>query len=80
MRRTHARTDNLDIFNRYGTIGRMRAYQGDLDAAEARSVFERHGMRLRLITTYNREAYRKSERGHLSIIDAFVKAYKGKPK
>ena len=29
-----------DIFNRYGTIRRMRANQGELDAAEATSFFK----------------------------------------
>ena len=69
-----------DIFSRYGNIGRMRADRGELDAAEARSFFERHGVKLRLTTAYNPEANGKSERGHPPIINALVKACKGKPK
>jgi hypothetical protein len=69
-----------DIFNRYGTIGKMRADRGELDAVEARNFFERHGVRLRLTIAYNPEANGKSERGHPLIINALVKACKGKPK
>lgn len=69
-----------DIFSRYGSIGRMRADRGELDAAEARSFFQRYGVKLRLTTAYNPEANGKSERGHPPIINALVKACKGKPK
>ena len=69
-----------DIFSRYGTIGRMRADRGELDAAEATNFFERYGVRLKLTTAYNPEANGKSERGHPPIINALVKACKGKPK
>jgi hypothetical protein len=69
-----------DIFSKYGTNGRMRADPGELDAVEARNFFERHGVRLRLTTAYNPEANGKSERGHPPIINALVKACKGKPK
>lgn len=69
-----------DIFSRYGTIGRMRADRGELDAEEARQFFDRHGVKLRLTTAYNPEANGKSERGHPPIINALVKACKGKPK
>jgi hypothetical protein len=69
-----------DIFSRYGTIGRMRADRKELDAVEARNFFERHGVRLRLTTAYNPETNGKSERGHPPIINALVKACKGKPK
>jgi hypothetical protein len=69
-----------DIFSRYGTIGRMRADRGELDVVEARKFFERHGVRLRLIIAYNPEANGKNERGHPPIINALVKACKGKPK
>jgi hypothetical protein len=37
-------------------------------------------VRLRLTTAYNPEANGKSERGHPPIINALVKACKGKPK
>jgi hypothetical protein len=69
-----------DIFIRYGTIGRMRADQGELDTVEARNFFERHGVRLRLTTAYNPKANGKSEKGHPPIIITLVKACKGKPK
>jgi hypothetical protein len=69
-----------DIFNRYGNIGRMRINRGELDAAEARSFFERHGMTLRLTTVYNPKTNGKSEKMHSPIINVFVKACKGKPK
>jgi hypothetical protein len=69
-----------DIFSRYGSIGRMRADRGELDATEARDFFQRYGVRLKLTTAYNPEANGKSERGHPPIINALVKACKGKPK
>jgi len=69
-----------DIFSRYGSIGRMRADRGELDAAEARDFFQRYGVKLKLTTAYNPEANGKSERGHPPIINALVKACKGKPK
>jgi Integrase zinc binding domain/RNase H-like domain found in reverse transcriptase/Reverse transcriptase (RNA-dependent DNA polymerase) len=69
-----------DIFSRYGSIGRMRADRGELDATEARSFFQRYGVKLRLTTAYNPEANGKSERGHPPIINALVKACKEKPK
>lgn len=67
-----------DIFSRYGSIGRMRADRGELDAAEAREFFNRYGVHLKLTTSYNPEANGKSERGHPPIIQALVKACKSK--
>ena len=69
-----------DIFSTYGTIGRMRADQKELDATEARQFFGRHGVKLRLTIAYNPEANGKSERRHPLIINALVKACKKKPK
>lgn len=69
-----------DIFSRYGSVGRMRADRGELDAAEARTFFQRYGVKLSLTTAYNPEANGKSERGHPPIINALVKACKGKSK
>jgi hypothetical protein len=66
-----------DIFSRYGSIGRMRADRGELDAEEAREFFDRYGVQLRLTTAYNPEANGKVERGHPPIIQALVKACKG---
>ena len=68
-----------DIFSRYGSIGRMRADRGELDAAEAHEFFKRYGVQLKLTTSYNPEANGKSERGHPPIIQALVKACKNKP-
>lgn len=68
-----------DIFSRYGSIGRMRADRGELDANEAREFFNRYGVQLRLTTAYNPEANGKIERGHPPIIHALVKGCKGKP-
>ena len=69
-----------DIFNGYGTIGRMKADRGELDAIEARSFFKRHGVRLRLTIACNPKANGKNERRHFLIINALVKACKRKPK
>ena len=69
-----------NIFSRYGSIGRIRADRGELDATEAKEFFKRYGVQLRLTTAYNPEANGKSERGHPPIIHALVKACKGKPK
>ena len=69
-----------NIFSRYGSIGRMRADRGELDAIEATEFFKRYGVKLRLTTAYNPEANGKSERGHPPIINALVKSCKGKPK
>jgi hypothetical protein len=56
-----------DIFSKSGTV-------------EARSFFERHGVKLRLAIAYNLETNGKNERGHPPIINALVKSYKRKPK
>jgi hypothetical protein len=69
-----------DIFSRYGSIGRMRADRGELSATEARVFFKRYGVKLKLTTAYNPEANGKSERGHPPIVNALVKACRGKPK
>ena len=69
-----------DIFSRYGSIGRMRADRGELNATEATEFFKRYGVQLKLTTAYNPEANGKIERGHPPIIHALVKACNGKPK
>ncbi|KAL2614093.1 hypothetical protein R1flu_025785 [Riccia fluitans] len=69
-----------DIFYRYGSVGRLRADRGELDTIEARQFFDRYGIKLKLTTSYNPEGNGKSERGHPPIIQALVKACKGKPK
>ena len=68
-----------DIFSRYGSIGRMRADRGELNATEAKEFFKRYGVQLKLTTAYNPEANGKIERGHPPIIHALVKACRGKP-
>jgi hypothetical protein len=69
-----------DIFSKSGTIRRMRVDRRKLDTVEARSFFERHGVKLRLAIAYNLETNGKNERGHPPIINALVKSYKRKPK
>lgn len=58
----------------------MRADRGELNVAEARGFFIRYGMKLGFTSAYSFEANGKSERGHLSIINALDKVCKGKPK
>ncbi|KAL3679385.1 hypothetical protein R1sor_022341 [Riccia sorocarpa] len=60
--------------------GRLRADRGELDTVEARQFFDRYGVKLKLTTSYNPEGNGKSERGHPPIVQALVKACKGKPK
>ena len=67
-----------DIFSQYGSIGQKRVDRGKLDVVEARNFFQRYGMQLKLTTTYNLEANGKSEKCHLPIIHALVKACKRK--
>ncbi|KAL3679949.1 hypothetical protein R1sor_022905 [Riccia sorocarpa] len=69
-----------DILCRYGSVGRLRADRGELDTVEARQFFDRYGVKLKLTTSYNPEGNGKSERGHPPIVQALVKACKGKPK
>ena len=68
------------IFNKYDSIGTMRFDRGELTATKARDFFERYGVKLKLTTAYNPESNGKSERGHPSIVNALVKACRGKPK
>ena len=56
----------------------MRADRGELNAEEARQFFKRFGVKLRLTTAMNPEGNGKSERGHPPIIQALVKACRGK--
>ncbi|KAL3685545.1 hypothetical protein R1sor_003567 [Riccia sorocarpa] len=63
-----------EIVCRYGSVGRLRADRGDLNAEEARIFFQRFGVKLRLTTAMNPEGIGKSERGHPPIVHALVKA------
>lgn len=62
-----------DICSRYGSIGRMKANQRELNIIEAKDFFQRYGIKLKLIITYNPKFNGKSERGHPPIINALVK-------
>lgn len=61
-----------DVFSRFGNIGKMKGDRGKLDGAGVRSFFKRHGVKLRLTTTYNPEANGKGVRGRPPIINALV--------
>jgi hypothetical protein len=67
-----------DIVCRYGSIGRIRADRGELNADEAKIFFRRYGIELKLTTAMNPQANGKSERGHPPIVQALVKACQGK--
>jgi hypothetical protein len=66
-----------DLFARYGSIGRIKADNGELNAKEAKTFFQRLNVDLRLVTTYNPEANGKSERGHQPLVAGLVKACDG---
>lgn len=55
----------------------MRADQEELNAAEVRDFFQRYGVKLKLITSYNSEANGKNEKEHPHVINALIKACKG---
>lgn len=65
-----------DIICCYSSIGRTRTNQGELDATKAHDFFTRYRMQLKLITSYNPKVNNKSEKRHLLIIWALVKAYR----
>jgi hypothetical protein len=67
-----------DIIARYGCFNRMRADRGELNAEAAVGFFKRFHIKLKLTTAYNPEGNGKSERGHQSIVNALVKACRGK--
>jgi hypothetical protein len=67
-----------DIISRHGCFYRMRADWKELDANEATAFFEKFSIKLNLTTTYNPEANGKSEQEHPPIVNALVKACKGK--
>jgi hypothetical protein len=67
-----------EIISRHGCFYRMRADQKELDAEEAIAFFAKFNIKLNLTTAYNPEANGKSERGHPPIVNALVKACKGK--
>ena len=67
-----------DMFARYGCFNKMRADRGELNAEAAIAFFKRFRIKLRLTVAYNPEGNGKSERGHQAIMNALVKACKGK--
>ena len=50
-----------ELFYRYGSVGQVLSDQGELNSDEAKELFVKHGVRLKLITTYNPEANGKIE-------------------
>jgi hypothetical protein len=67
-----------DIMARYGCFDRMRADNGELYADEATNLFKKFHIKLNLTTTYNPKGNGKRKRGHQPIVNAIVKACKGK--
>jgi hypothetical protein len=67
-----------DIVARYGCFDCIREDNGELNADEATNFFKKFHIKLKLTTTYNPEGSGKSERRHQPIVNAIVKAYKGK--
>jgi hypothetical protein len=67
-----------DIVARYGCFDRMRANSDELNADEATNFFKKFYIKLKLTTTCNPEGNGKNERGHQPIVNAIVKACKGK--
>ena len=49
------------------------ADRGELDAVEAKELFDWLRVKMSLMMTYNREANRKDERGHGTIVKAIVR-------
>ena len=50
-----------EVFCKYGCVGQVIADRGELNSNEAKKLFAKHGVRLKLITTYNPEANGKIE-------------------
>ena len=48
-----------DVICRYGCVGKIVAYRGELDAEEPKELFDQLGVKLSLTTTYN---WRQTER------------------
>ena len=53
------------------------ANRGELDAEEAKELFDRLGVKLSLTIAYNPEANGKVERGHGPRVKALVRVYGG---
>ena len=67
-----------EVFCRYGCVGQVIANRGELNSDKDREFFTKHGVRLRLTTTYNPEANGKIKLGHIPIIKALAKACDGR--
>ena len=67
-----------DVVCRYGCVGKIVAYRGELDAREEMDLFERLGVKLSLTTSYNPEENGKIEQGHGPIVKALVRACNGR--
>ena len=62
---------------RYECVGKIIADRGELDAQEAKELFNRLGVKLSFTMAYNPEANGKVERGHGPIVKALVQACGG---
>ena len=51
-----------DIICRHGCVGKIMAGRGELDAQEAKELFDRIGVKLSLTTAYNPEANADTDR------------------
>ena len=67
-----------EVVCRYRCVGKIVADRGELDAQEAKELFDRLGVKLSLIMAYNPEANRKVERRHGPIVKALVRACGGR--
>ena len=63
-----------DVIYWYGCMGKIVANRGELDAQEAEELFDRLGVNLSLMKSYNLEANGKVGRGHGSIVKAIMHA------
>ena len=66
-----------EVVCRYGCVGKIIADRGELDAQEAKELFDRLGVKLSLTTTYTRKENGKVERGHGPIVKVLVQACGG---
>jgi hypothetical protein len=67
-----------DILARYGCLDRIRAKREELKANKAIAFFKNFHIRLKLTLAYNLKGNDKNMRGHKPIMNALVKACKGK--
>lgn len=56
----------------------MRANRKELNSQDAKEIFKRYGIDLKLTTAYNPAANGKVEHGHAPVVNALVKSCGGK--